>query len=82
MGKILEGDFRKELYKNLTEAGYSKVEAQKIVGIKYYDALKANTREYLEAMISKLDGNVFEFSEKDAIEANLGELGKLKEIIS
>ena len=36
MGKILDAEFRKDLYKNLVEAGYEKTEAQKIVGKKYY----------------------------------------------
>lgn len=38
--KILDNDFRKELYKSLMEAGYEKQEAQKIVATKYAEALK------------------------------------------
>ena len=42
MEKILESDFRNNLYKSLVEAGYEKKEAQKIVGVKYHQALKAD----------------------------------------
>ena len=47
--KILDSDFRKELYKNLVEAGYEKQEAQKIVGVKYYNALKDKCIMYINA---------------------------------
>ena len=80
--KILDSDFRKELYKNLTEAGYTKAEAQKIVGKKYYEALKEATKESLETLIANVNSDVFDFSSKETIESNLAELEKLKDIIS
>ena len=80
MSKILESEFRKELYKNLTEAGYEKKEAQAIVGKKYYETLKNVTREFLSNAIAKIDAETFDFSIKDMdIDANLAELTKMKE---
>lgn len=80
MSKILEGEFRKELYKTLTEAGYEKKEAQAIVGKKYYETLKNVTREFLSNAIAKIDAETFDFSIKDMdIDANLAELTKMKE---
>lgn len=43
MSKILEKEFRNELYKNLCEAGYEKQEAQKIVSVKYRDTLRVSS---------------------------------------
>jgi hypothetical protein len=80
MSKILESEFRKELYKSLTEAGYEKKEAQAIVGKKYYETLKNVTREFLSNAIAKIDAETFDFSIKDMdIDANLAELTKMKE---
>lgn len=80
MSKILESEFRKELYKTLTEAGYEKKEAQAIVGKKYYETLKNVTREFLSNAIAKIDAETFDFSIKDMdIDANLAELTKMKE---
>lgn len=80
MSKILEKDFRNELYKNLTEAGYDKKEAQAIIGKKYYETLKNVTREFLSNAIAKIDAETFDFSIKDMdIDANLAELTKMKE---
>ena len=80
MSKILESEFRKELYKSLTEAGYEKKEAQAIVGKKYYETLKNVTREFLSNAIAKIDADTFDFSIKDMdIDANLAELTKMKE---
>ena len=80
MSRILESEFRKELYKNLTEAGYDKKEAQAIIGKKYYETLKNVTREFLSNAIAKIDAETFDFSIKDMdIDANLAELTKMKE---
>lgn len=80
MSKILESEFRKELYKSLTEAGYEKKEAQAIVGKKYYETLKNVTREFLSNAIAKIDAETFDFSIKEMdIDANLAELTKMKE---
>ena len=81
MSKILDAEFRKVLYKNLTDAGYGKTEAQKIIGTKYYDALKESVKISLNEMLAKVETNVFDFTFND-IAAQVAELTKLKEIIS
>ena len=55
MSKILEKEFRNELYKNLCEAGYEKQEAQKIVSVKYREALKAALVEKLKLQASNIE---------------------------
>ena len=84
--KILETEFRKELYKGLTEAGYTKEEAQKIVGTKYYDALKTDVKDKLGQMNSVVDSESFNNDEiaasLSAINEAFKELSKLKSIIS
>jgi hypothetical protein len=83
MSKILESEFRKELYKSLTEAGYNKKEAQQIVGRKYYATLKENTIEFLSNAVEKLKADTFDFSIKEMdIDGNMEELKKLKDVIS
>ena len=57
--KILEAEFRKELYKNLVEAGYNKQEAQKIVGTKYFAALKEKVLLGLNALSEEINNNTF-----------------------
>ena len=82
MAKILESEFRKELYKNLVEAGYDKKEAQQIVGKKYYVALRDNTIEFLSNAVEKLKSDTFDFSIKEMdIDGNMEELRKLKELL-
>ena len=81
MAKILDAEFRKTLYKNLTEAGYDKTEAQKIVGAKYYEALKASVKDFLNETISKVETDAFDFTFND-VALQVSELVKLKEIIS
>lgn len=58
--KILDSEFRKELYKNLVEAGYEKQEAQKIVGVKYFNALKEDIKTVLTKMFSDVESNTFQ----------------------
>ena len=53
--KILDGNFRKELYKNLVEIGYEKQEAQKIVGVKYFKALKENLNNMFNIILQNLE---------------------------
>ena len=65
----------------LTEAGYEKQEAQKIVGVKYFGALKENTKESVNKLMESIDSEKFDFDAM-AIVANINELSKLKEIIS
>ena len=54
MQKILDQDFRNNLYKSLVTAGYSKDEAQSIVGVKYYAALKEDTNRQLTEALEHL----------------------------
>ena len=81
MSKILDAEFRKELYKNLTDAGYSKTEAQKLVGTKYYEALKVNVTEFFKDAIEKVGNDTFDITLTDTA-LQLAELVKLKDIIS
>lgn len=50
MVKILDGEFRKNLYKDLVDAGYEKQEAQLIVGKKYYSALVDHVADTLTSL--------------------------------
>jgi uncharacterized protein YpiB (UPF0302 family) len=80
MSKILEAEFRKELYKTLTEAGYEKKEAQAIVGKKYYETLRAKLREDLANALDKVDREMYEWSVAELnIDETLSELTKMKE---
>ena len=80
MSKILESEFRKELYKSLTEAGYEKKEAQAIVGKKYYETLRAKLREDLTNALDKVDREMYEWSVAELnIDETLSELAKMKE---
>lgn len=84
MSKILDGEFRKSLYKDLMDAGYDKTEAQKIVGVKYYDGLKNEIKEEFtnmsnEIVNDKLDVNVEDFMK--SINGIISELKKLKDVI-
>ena len=80
MSKILEAEFRKELYKTLTEAGYEKKEAQAIVGKKYYETLRAKLREDLTNALDKVDREMYEWSVAELnIDETLSELLKMKE---
>lgn len=82
MEKILDGDFRKDLYKSLMEAGYDKNEAQCIVGKQYYIALRND-------VLSKI-GKISEMVKNDAVEqeikfddvsAEIREMVNLKKIL-
>ena len=81
MSKILEAEFRKELYKSLTEAGYNKEEAQKIVGVKYFSTLKERAKESVNKLLESIESEKFDFDVM-TITADINELTKLKEIIS
>ena len=83
--KILDSDFRKELYKNLVEAGYEKQEAQKIVGVKYYNALKDKMLTLLSSLSSNINGNQFNPLSEDFINvynADIAELQKMSEYLN
>ncbi len=80
MSKILEKEFRNELYKNLCEAGSEKQEAQKIVSVKYRDTLKGKLMESLNAQIASIEGGKNELIVSAEELANgLSELTKLNE---
>ena len=80
MGKILEKEFRNELYKNLCEAGYEKQEAQKIVSVKYRDILKGKLMESLHAQIDSIeDGKNELIVITEALANGLSELTKLND---
>ena len=80
MGKILDKDFRNELYKSLQEAGYSKGEATNIVSIKYREALKINLVDKLRAQADNVEHGKEELLlSADEYSSILSELAKLKE---
>jgi uncharacterized protein YpiB (UPF0302 family) len=80
MSKILESEFRKELYKNLTEAGYEKREAQAIVGKKYYEALRGKLKENLSNALDKVEREMYDWTSAELnIDETLAELAKMKE---
>lgn len=81
MGKILDGEFRKALYKNLTDAGYGKEEAQKIVGKKYYEELHSNTLNEVNQLLNSIMEEKFDVEIAPGLNEHLAELKKLKEIL-
>lgn len=82
MGKILDSDFRKELYKNLVDAGYNKEEAQKIVGTKYYAELLQNVSHGVDEFLSSIVKETFDVSLNfEEINSKIEELKKLKELL-
>lgn len=83
--KILDGNFRKELYKNLVEIGYEKQEAQKIVGVKYFKALKENLTNMFTMILQNLEHDEIEPLDEplvNDINNSIGELKKMKEYLS
>jgi hypothetical protein len=84
MSRILESEFRKELYKNLVDAGYDKQEAQKIVGVKYFNALKESTLSVLQNIYNEVEVNQFNMLTDEFIlkfNENINELNKMQEFI-
>ena len=83
MVKILDKDFRNELYKNLCDAGYSKGEATSIVSVKYRDALKTNLVEKLRAQADNVENGKDELIlSVDEYSNILAELVKLEEFFN
>lgn len=83
--KILDGNFRKELYKNLVEIGYEKQEAQKIVGVKYFKALKENLTNMFNMILQNLEHDEIEPLDEplvNDINNSISELKKMKEYLS
>ena len=81
MAKILESEFRNNLYKGLVEAGYDKDEAQTIVGKKYFTALKEQVNDTLNGLIKSVAENEFVI-DVDALKASFGELQKMNAFLS
>ena len=82
MDKILDGEFRNTLYKGLVDAGYEKKEAQKIVGVKYHSALKADLVGKLNNMLSEIDKENYDVEFTcDVFNGALAELKKVKTVI-
>lgn len=83
--KILEGEFRKKLYKDLIEAGYEKEEAQKIVGVKYFKALKDKMLTVLSSLSTDINGNHFQPLSEELVNvynADIAELQKMSEYLN
>ena len=83
--KILDTEFRKELYKSLMEAGYEKQEAQKIVAVKYFTALKFKVEQVLSAFSTEINENKFAPLDENfvtAFNADIQELMKMHKIIN
>lgn len=84
MSRILESEFRKELYKNLVDAGYDKQEAQKIVGVKFFNELKESTLSVLQNIYNEVEVNQFNMlTDEFILKFNecINELNKMKEFI-
>lgn len=80
MSKILDKEFRTELYKNLCDAGYTKGEATNIISVKYYDALKVSLIEKLKNQADNINSEKAELVlSVDEYGNMLSELEKLKE---
>ena len=83
--KILDSEFRKELYKNLVEAGYEKQEAQKIVGVKYHKALKDSLTNMFSMILQNLEHNEVEPLDEpliNDINNSISELKKMSEYLN
>jgi len=82
MGKILDSEFRKELYKNLVDAGYEKAEAQKIIGKKYYVELLEELKHSVDLFLNNLVKEDYaEPLDCEMISKKFEELKKLKELL-
>lgn len=81
--KILDSDFRQTLYKNLVDAGYEKKEAQKIVGVKYHAALKADLINILNDNLKVIEEESYDITfDADKLNGMITELKKVKGVIS
>jgi hypothetical protein len=82
MCKILEANFRKELYKSLKDAGYDNVEAQKIVGTKYYTSLKDKTLTAIDEIQRNLMNDSFTDINFSEMENDFKELSKMNAFLN
>ena len=81
--KILDSDFRQTLYKNLVDAGYEKKEAQKIIGVKYHAALKADLINILNGNLKVIEEESYDITfDADKLNGMIAELKKVKGVIS
>lgn len=83
--KILDNEFRKELYKSLMDAGYNKQEAQKIVAVKYFSALKGKVQISLSTLLDEINENLFAPIDENFITSynnDIQELMKMHKIIN
>lgn len=83
--KILDNEFRKELYKSLMDAGYNKQEAQKIVAVKYFSALKGKVQVSLSTLLDEINENQFAPIDENFIASynnDIQELMKMHKIIN
>ena len=69
--KILDNNFRRELYKNLIEAGYDNFEAQKIVSVKWIQTLKDIIIKRLTDTIEGVKCDDFSIEKIDTIKAEM-----------
>ena len=82
MDKILDSEFRNTLYKNLVDAGYEKKEAQKIIGVKYHSALKAELVGILKDNLQVIEEEVYDITfDADKLNGMVAELKKVKGVI-
>ena len=82
MDKILDSEFRQTLYKNLVDAGYDKKEAQKIVGVKYHSALKAELVGILKDNLQVIEEEAYDITfDADKLNGMVAELKKVKGVI-
>lgn len=87
MSKILDNEFRKDLYKSLMEAGYEKSEAQHIIGVKYFTALKNKITSTIDIIKVTLENDTYDSLEENALviselTADLAELAKMDKIVN
>ena len=83
--KILDSNFRKELYKSLMEAGYEKQEAQKIVGVKYFKSLKEKMLMSINNLLTDItENNFIQLSEEfiNTYNSDILELQKMNEYLN
>lgn len=83
--KILNSEFRNNLYKDLVDAGYTKDEAQTIVGRKYYDTLKVEAKKTVDVLSLTLSEDNFLNIGKvdfDKLKNDFAELMKMYEILN
>ena len=82
MVKILDGEFRKNLYKDLVDAGYDKQEAQVIVGKKYYVALNDHVLNTLATLLEDVRNERYDVGKVvQDLPDQFGELAKMHDFL-